>query len=145
MADRLDETSLRDSLGSVETGTIGSTLSIGGAAMCYRFVLAAGLCLIPIHVSSAIAQQASQSAANRLFEPGEICLTYLGNAGWEITDNRKIVLVDPFLTQFARWTAAGPRVVAPDEIYAPDTVLIDKHVKRARRQALFQHYLWHTS
>jgi len=87
----------------------------------------------------------SRVFGDRLFEPGEIRLTYLGNAGWEITDNRKIVLVDPFLTQFARWTAAGPRVVAPDEIYAPDTVLIDKHVKRARRQALSQHYPWHNS
>ena len=113
--------------------------------MFYRFVLAAGLCLIPIHVSSAIAQQASRSVADRLLEPGKIRLTYLANADWEITDNRKIVLVDPFLTQFARWTAAGPRVVAPDEIYAPDTVLIDKHVKRARRQALSQHYPWHNS
>jgi len=87
----------------------------------------------------------SRVFGDRLLEPGKIRLTYLGNAGWEITDGRKIVLIDPFLTQFARWTAARPRVVAPDEIYAPVTVLIDKHVKRARRQALFEQYPWHNS
>lgn len=64
-------------------------------------------------------------------KPGEIRLTYLGNAGWEITDGRKVILVDPFLTQFARWSPDGPKVVAPDEVYAPDTALIDKHVNRA--------------
>jgi reactive intermediate/imine deaminase len=64
---------------------------------------------------------------------GELRLTYLGNAGWEITDGRKIVLVDPFLTQFARWTgaaanASGP---APSALYPADTALINKHVQRA--------------
>lgn len=64
---------------------------------------------------------------------GEVRLTYLGNAGWEITDGRRVILVDPFLTQFARWTgsaadAAGP---APDALYPADTALINKHVTRA--------------
>lgn len=62
---------------------------------------------------------------------GEVRLTYLGNAGWEITDGNKVILIDPFLTQFARWTPSGPKIVAPDEVYAPDTALIDKHVSRA--------------
>ncbi len=64
--------------------------------------------------------------------PGELRLTYLGNAGWEITDGRRVVLVDPFLSQFARWMpgarAEGP---VPDAPYAPDTTLINKHVTRA--------------
>jgi len=63
---------------------------------------------------------------------GELRLTYLGNAGWEITDGRTVVLVDPFLTQFARWTPRGPAPdVAPDSLYRPDTAQINKHVKRA--------------
>lgn len=77
-----------------------------------------------------VSQQPAPVAAPAL-KPGEIRLTYLGNAGWEITDGRKVILVDPFLTQFARWTPSGPKVVAPDEVYAPDTALIDKHVSRA--------------
>ena len=65
-------------------------------------------------------------------QPGDLRLTYLGNAGWEITDGRTVVLVDPFLTQFARWTPRGPaREVAPDSLYRPDTALINRHVKRA--------------
>lgn len=64
---------------------------------------------------------------------GEVRLTYLGNAGWEITDGRRVILVDPFLTQFARWTgnpadAAGPN---PESLYPADTALINRHVSRA--------------
>ena len=63
---------------------------------------------------------------------GELRMTYLGNAGWEITDGRTIVLVDPFLTQFARWTPTGAAPdVAPTDLYPADTALINAHVKRA--------------
>jgi len=63
---------------------------------------------------------------------GEISLTYLGNAGWEITDGRTVVLVDPFVTQFNRWTRTGPAPeIAPTDLYVPDTALIAKHIKRA--------------
>ena len=63
---------------------------------------------------------------------GEIRLTYLGNAGWEITDGRTVVLVDPFLTQFARWTGTGAEAgPEPDALYLPDTSLINQHVTRA--------------
>lgn len=59
-------------------------------------------------------------------------LTYLGNAGWEITDGTTVVLVDPFLSQFARWepgaVATGPD---PDAPYLPDSARIDRHVRRA--------------
>jgi len=59
-------------------------------------------------------------------------LTYLGNAGWEISDGTTVVLVDPFLTQFARWepgaVAAGPD---PDAAYVPDSARIDRHIRRA--------------
>lgn len=63
---------------------------------------------------------------------GEIRLTYLGNAGFEITDGKTIVLVDPFLTQFARWTPAGPAPeISPTGLYPADTALINKHVQKA--------------
>lgn len=63
-------------------------------------------------------------------KPGEIRLTYLGNAGWKITNGKKTILVDPFVTQFARW-APGAKAPAPAEPYAPDLALIEKHVPRA--------------
>ncbi|MDX2261399.1 MAG: FG-GAP-like repeat-containing protein [Gemmatimonadales bacterium] len=86
-------------------------------------VLAASLAALPI---------VAQAPAPPLLKPGELRLTYLGNAGWEITDGKLVILVDPFLTQFARWQpgarAEGPE---PDALYAPDTALINRHVKRA--------------
>ena len=63
-----------------------------------------------------------------------LSLRYLGNAGWEITDGRRVVLVDPFLTQFARWPSPGSgpvRAIGPDSLYLPDTTLINRHVDRA--------------
>jgi L-ascorbate metabolism protein UlaG (beta-lactamase superfamily) len=56
-----------------------------------------------------------------------------GELRWEITDGKVIVLVDPFLTQFARWTggAANRDGPAPDALYPADTLLINKHVQRA--------------
>jgi L-ascorbate metabolism protein UlaG (beta-lactamase superfamily) len=65
-------------------------------------------------------------------KPGELRLTYLGNAGWEITDGTTVVLVDPFLTQFARWTRTGAESgPEPEALYLPDTALINQHVTRA--------------
>jgi reactive intermediate/imine deaminase len=65
-------------------------------------------------------------------QPRDLRLTYLGNAGWEITDGRTVVLVDPFLTQFNRWTGGAAENV-PDygDTYPADTALIDRYVKRA--------------
>lgn len=75
--------------------------------------------------------RAATPAASSL-QQGAIRLTYLGNAGWEITDGKTVVLVDPFLTQFARWepgaASGGPD---PDALYLPDTARINRHVSRA--------------
>jgi len=63
---------------------------------------------------------------------GELRLTYLGNAGWEITDGKTVVLVDPFVTQFNRWNrGAAERVIAPTDPYPADTALINRHITRA--------------
>jgi reactive intermediate/imine deaminase len=78
------------------------------------------------------AQRSQSATAAAALGRGEVRLTYLGNAGWEITDGRTIVLVDPFLTQFARWTRTGPAPdIAPGALYPADTALIDAHVQRA--------------
>ena len=64
---------------------------------------------------------------------GAIQLRYLGNAGWEITDGRTVVLVDPFVTQFARWTRhrAGAGDVPTATSTPADTALIRQHITRA--------------
>ena len=67
-----------------------------------------------------------------------IQLSYLGNAGWEVTDGKTVVLVDPYLTRFKtdvpndQMRPDDPRAsVTRDEIVAPDRAVIDAHVKRA--------------
>lgn len=98
-----------------------------------RLTSAIGGLLISIVSTAADGQPAKLAPAGAALNTGEVRLTYLGNAGWEITDGKKIILVDPFLTQFARWTnsatqADGP---APDALYPADTALISQHVTRA--------------
>ncbi|MEY4957780.1 MAG: hypothetical protein RL409_2037, partial [Gemmatimonadota bacterium] len=93
-------------------------------------LLAAGL--LAGLMSRPVTAQPSTQAAGTALKKGEIRLTYLGNAGWEITDGTKIVLVDPFLTQFARW-APGKQSDGPSQtdLYLPDTALINAHVTKA--------------
>lgn len=88
--------------------------------------------LLALSLLCGISAQASAQAAPAptALNPGEIRLTYLGNAGWEITDGRTVVLVDPFLTQFNRWTPTG-QAPAMGDLYRPDTALIHRHVQRA--------------
>lgn len=100
--------------------------------MSQRLAMATGVMLALLAGRSAPAQPA-KAAAQSSPAAGEVRLTYLGNAGWEITDGKTVILVDPFLSQFARWTGApadadGP---APDALYPADTALINKHVTRA--------------
>jgi len=94
-------------------------------------LLCAGLlaCLTSHRV---IAQPTTATSTTSL-KKGEIRLTYLGNAGWEITDGTKVVLVDPFLTQFARWAPGSKQSDGPaqSDLYLPDTALIDAHVTKA--------------
>lgn len=92
------------------------------AAIRNALVLATGLWLI-----------AGPSAAQ-----GQLSLTYLGAAGWEITDGTAVVLVDPYLTR-AKYATPND-AVSPDDprpvvtnstIVTSDTATIDRHITRA--------------
>ncbi len=97
-----------------------------------RLTVMRGLVSLCLMGTSAAAQPARSTPAQAALRKGEIRLTYLGNAGFEITDGNKVILVDPFLTQFARWTPTGPAPeVGPNAFYPPDTTLINQHVKKA--------------
>ena len=90
------------------------------------------LVLLLIAAATVDAQDTSAAPVKRTSATGEIRLTYLGNAGWEITDGSTTVLVDPFLSQFARWVPGRPQSDrATNPIIAPDTALINQHVRRA--------------
>ena len=65
-------------------------------------------------------------------------LKYLGTAGWEITDGRTVVLVDPYLSRLRRVTPndtvdpADNRPLFDDTAIAQsDTATIDAHIQRA--------------
>jgi glyoxylase-like metal-dependent hydrolase (beta-lactamase superfamily II) len=59
-----------------------------------------------------------------------IRLTYLGNAGWQIDDGRKVILVDPFLTEFKNGGADNQNTNG-DPLVSPDTAGIDARIHRA--------------
>jgi L-ascorbate metabolism protein UlaG (beta-lactamase superfamily) len=56
-----------------------------------------------------------------------VTFTYLGNAGWQIEAAHKIILVDPYLSEF------GPEIDSddPDPIVKPDQAQIDAHIQKA--------------
>ncbi len=97
--------------------------------LAFAFTLTLLLC--PLERGNA-QRDTSAAPVKRARTSGELRLTYLGNAGWEITDGVTVVLVDPFLSQFARWDSNRPAAErTPDALIEPDTALIDKHVSRA--------------
>jgi len=64
--------------------------------------------------------------------------TYLGTAGWEITNGKTVILVDPYFTR-AKYNSPND-AVAPDDprpqvtvssFLEPDTAVIDAHVRKA--------------
>lgn len=66
---------------------------------------------------------------------GEIRLTYLGQAGYEITDGKTVVLVDPVISmiKMRRDTKPGGLDMAREfsSILTPDTEAIDAKINRA--------------
>jgi L-ascorbate metabolism protein UlaG (beta-lactamase superfamily) len=73
----------------------------------------------------------------------DLRLTHFGAAGWEITDGKTTVLVDPYLSRIrfsgrSFGVAVAPdvpgdrrRMFGPDDALVSDTAAIDAHVKRA--------------
>lgn len=98
--------------------------------MQLRSRLSIGVLVAIIMGATASAQSSPSAPSTTALKSGEIRLTYLGNAGWEITDGRRVVLVDPFLTQFRRWRPGGAEVT-PNGLYIPDSAFIREHVRRA--------------
>ena len=60
---------------------------------------------------------------------GPINVSYLGNAGWQISDGKVVILVDPFLSVF-RKDAPAEQVSSEDSLVTPDVESIDAHVSK---------------
>jgi len=69
---------------------------------------------------------------------GEVRLSYLGTAGWEITNGKTVILVDPYLSRLKMITPDDPvlagdprRTFTLDDVVVSDKAVIDAHIKRA--------------
>jgi len=79
----------------------------------------------------------------RLGSPAQVRLRHFGAAGWEFTDGRTTILLDPYFSRIrftgrAYGASTAPAVpgdtrpvFGPDDAPVPDTAIIDAHVKRA--------------
>ncbi len=68
----------------------------------------------------------------------KVKVTYLGTAGWEISDDQTVILVDPYLSRIRRGdsstdeTSKDSRRIFGDTDYAEsDTSVINEHIKKA--------------
>jgi len=57
-------------------------------------------------------------------------ITYLGNAGWQISDGKVVILVDPYLSEFRKNAPTQP-LTGDDPIAQPDRESIDAHITKA--------------
>ena len=69
--------------------------------------------------------------------PG-VHLTYLGTAGWEISDGTTVVLIDPYLSRLKQVTpnddvlpADSRKLFVREDLAESDTATIDAHITRA--------------
>lgn len=93
------------------------------------------LCMLLLIVATqAPIAQAKGQAKNE----DTVTLSYLGTAGWEITDGKTVILIDPYLTRFKMNTPNDPvlpsdprPLVTPSDIVQSDTAVIDAHIHRA--------------
>jgi len=59
-----------------------------------------------------------------------IQIAYLGNAGWQISDGKTVILVDPYISEF-RPAERREQITADDPIATPWTAGIDEHIRKA--------------
>jgi L-ascorbate metabolism protein UlaG (beta-lactamase superfamily) len=73
-------------------------------------------------------------------QTGQVFLTYLGTAGWEISDGATVILIDPYLSRINGPRPPGINISIPgdarplygmDDIAASDVATVDSHIQRA--------------
>ena len=99
--------------------------------------LALGFMLAGIFIYPLEAQNSPTAASSN-----HVTLSYMGTAGWEITDGNTVILLDPYLSRIYGPQPPGrppfPRALGDNrpqygwnDIAVPDTAVIDSHVKKA--------------
>lgn len=95
------------------------------------------LYMVPLTIAFVTGSAGAQSPSSLIAASApariEISLTYLGNAGWQITDGRTVLIIDPYITQFRHppGPATTGRPSDPQAMIAPDTEAIDAKIRRA--------------
>jgi L-ascorbate metabolism protein UlaG (beta-lactamase superfamily) len=72
--------------------------------------------------------------SNSSKESKRITITYFGTAGWEITDGKTFILIDPYLSRLRRNSDNKDdtrRVYGDSDFVVSDTTTIDRHIRRA--------------
>jgi L-ascorbate metabolism protein UlaG (beta-lactamase superfamily) len=94
---------------------------------CWRTLGFAALFALLVPMAHAGAQTGEQAAP--------IQLTYLGTAGWEISDGDVVVLIDPYISRLKYGGGGHPDDDRPDfardDVAQSDTALIDSIITRA--------------
>src|SRR6516162_614017 len=102
------------------------------AGMMSSFV--AGVVLLCL---TGIDAQESKSATSLAIQAG-VRGRYLGVAGWEITDGKTVVLIDPYISRLSGPPGDGsptppgwPGKLRFQDLAVPDTAAVDRHIGRA--------------
>jgi L-ascorbate metabolism protein UlaG (beta-lactamase superfamily) len=81
-------------------------------------------------------------------EAGSTKLTYLGTAGWEITDGKTVILLDPYYSRLkipdnSPASKNDPRpVYGEDDFITADAKAIDEHAQKKFDYILVSHTHW---
>jgi len=84
-----------------------------------------------------------QKESLAMFDTSKTKVTYLGTAGWEISDDRTVILVDPYLSRIRRGDSAtsssandensrdSRRIFLDADFAESDTAVINAHIRKA--------------
>jgi len=68
----------------------------------------------------------------------QVTLKHLGTAGWEVTDGKTVVLIDPYLSRLRRvipnddaLATDTRQLFAGDDVARTDAAVVDAHIQRA--------------
>jgi len=100
------------------------------------------LCVIIVCLLSGCNQQGeTKTTINAAPDSTQIRLTYLGTAGWEITDGKTVILIDPYLSRIRRnysettidstFPEDNRTPIGPNDFVISDTAAINHHIKNA--------------
>jgi L-ascorbate metabolism protein UlaG (beta-lactamase superfamily) len=84
----------------------------------------------PLALLGALALSEPAPADSKAEARRPIEISYLGNAGWQITDGKVVILVDPYLSEFRKKASSDP-LTEDDPIATPDPDSIDAHINKA--------------